>query len=66
MHLTATSHTPTTVPRFFLQFKQANRISGGAFTSASRFDYCWYWGGKKTRSPDCPAPSWFAKYNTFK
>jgi len=47
MHLTATSHTPTTVPRFFLQFKQANRISGGAFTSASRFDYCWYWGGKK-------------------
>lgn len=53
MHLTATSHTPTTGPRFFLKFKPANRISGGAFTSASRFDYCWYWGGKKTRSPDC-------------
>lgn len=53
MHLTATSHTPTTGPRFFIQFKQANRISGGAFTSVSRFDYCWYWWGKKTRSPDC-------------
>lgn len=27
MHLTATSHTPTTSPRFFLQFKPANHIS---------------------------------------